>query len=810
MITFAWVIATVFVISVLAYNRAAKIIWTIAGTLFLVLLTHFSPLHFLTKCCLWLIFAAVAAFFNIPYLRQRFLTQPAFYFFKKVMPKMSSTEREAIEAGTVRWSGELFSGAPNFHHYLKKPSFTLSAEEQAFLDGPVEELCKQINEWDITHNRADMPPEMWSFIKEKGFFGMIIPKRYGGLEFSAAGHSAVIAKVATCSSSVASTIAVPNSLGPAELLLHYGTEEQCNYYLPKLAKGEEIPCFALTGPLAGSDAGSMPDYGIVCKGKFNGEEVIGIKLQFEKRYITLAPVATVIGLAFKLFDPDHLIGSKESLGITCALLPRELPGISIGRRHFPLNMVFQNGPIYGKDVFIPMSFIIGGQPMAGKGWRMLMECLSVGRGITLPSIAAGGAKLVVLLTGAYARIRKQFGLSIGQFEGVEEVLARMAGNAYFVDAMRQATVAAIDCGEKPAVLTAISKYHTTSRMRDITNDAMDIHGGKAICLGPKNYLGRTYQGLPVSITVEGANILTRSMIIFGQGAVRCHPYILKEILAAENSDTKQGMKEFDEAITSHIGFVVSNIFRSIILGLTHGIIVIAPGGKLRRYFQHLTRFSSAFALLVDVSMATFGGDLKRKEKISARLGDIVSLLYGASTVLKRFYEQGQPEEDLPLVMWIMQKNLFEIQETFKATLQNFPNRFLAITLRAIMFPLGSSCFKYPSDKLGKQVVKLFLHPSSTRERFAEGLYMGLDGCSPAGQIEQVFKMVVEAAPIERKIIQAKNEKRIEGATFEDRIISAVLNGIITPDEADIYRKVHAARLQIIAVDDFDSAELARH
>jgi acyl-CoA dehydrogenase len=808
-VTTLWIIAILAVIFTLTYNRAATLIWTLSGVVGLIVLSKLSHFHILSLAILWLIFLLPAVFFNIKYLRQQFISKPIFLFFKKVMPQMSQTEKEAIATGTVRWAGELFSGMPDWNGYLKKRGFVLSAEEKAFLEGPTEDLCKMLNDWEITHNYADMPPEVWQFIKDKGFFGMIIPKKFGGLEFSAAGHSAVIAKISTASSSVATTVAVPNSLGPGELLLHYGTEEQKNHYLPRLAKGEDIPCFALTGPEAGSDASAMPDIGIVCRGQFEGKEILGIKLNFDKRYITLAPVATVIGLAFKLFDPDHLIGKKESLGITCALLPRNLPGMSIGRRHFPLNMAFQNGPIHGKDVFIPLDFIIGGQTMAGKGWRMLVECLSVGRGITLPSISAGGAKLSTLLTGAYCRIRKQFGLSIGNFEGIEEVLARMAGNSYFIDAMRLATVAAIDCGEKPAILTAISKLHTTARMRIVNNDAMDIHGGKGICLGPKNYLGRGYQSLPVPITVEGANILTRSLIIFGQGAIRCHPYVLKEIEASNETDPKIALNLFDKAIVSHIGFVLSNFVRSFVLGVTHSFIVLVPGGKLRRSFQHLTRFSSALALISDISMALMGGDLKRKEKISARLGDILSLLYGGSAVLKKFYEQGQPEEDLPLAQWALDELLYEIQQSFDAVLNNFPNRWIAALLRLFIFPIGR-CFKYPSDRLGRQVVKLFLQPSGTRDRFAEGVYMGLEGPSPAGKVEQTFRMVVEAAPIERKIVQAKKDKRIEGLTFEDRMISAVLNSVLTQEEADKYRKVRAARMDIIAVDDFDPEELSKH
>lgn len=806
--TLLWLIAILGVIGVLAYQRASVPVWSIAGVVGLIILSRFSHFHWFWLGILWILFLVPAVVLNIASLRYKLVTQPLFAFYKKVMPKMSSTEREALESGTVRFAGELFSGAPDWAGFLKKRPFTLSDEEKAFLAGPTETLCKMLDDWDITHHRADIPPEIWQFIKDNGFFGMIIPKRYGGLEFSAAGHSAVIAKVASVSSSVASTIAVPNSLGPGELLMHYGTEEQRNYYLPRLAKGEEIPCFALTGPEAGSDAGAMPDYGVVCKGQFNGEEILGIKLNFNKRYITLAPVATVIGLAFKLYDPDRLLGGKTQLGITCALLPRHLPGISIGRRHFPVNMAFQNGPILGKDVFVPLDYIIGGQTMAGKGWRMLIECLSVGRGITLPSIAAGGSKMAVLTTTAYSRIRKQFGMPIGYFEGIEEVIARMAGKAYVIDAIRQVTVAAIDCGEKPAVLTAITKYHTTNRMREVTIDAMDVHGGKGICLGPKNYLGRGYQSIPVSITVEGANILTRSMMIFGQGVIRCHPYIFPEMEAANLEDKKAGFKLFDQAIIGHIGFALSNIVRSFVLGISHGWTALAPNSAGKRYFQQLTRFSSVLALLSDVSMAVFGGELKRKEKLSGRLGDILSLLYCGASVLKRFHEQGQQAEDVALMRWSCQEILYSIETSIDEILHNFPNKPLAYALRFLIFPLGRR-HKYPSDRLGKKVVKQLLQPSSARERFAEGIYLGTEGHCQTGVVEQVFKRVIETIPIENKIIQAKKDKLIEGITFDERMESAVRNGVLTTEEVQQYREVRAARMEVIAVDDFDSKDLAQ-
>ena len=534
-----------------------------------------------------------------------------------MLPQISATEQEAIDAGTVWWDGELFSGRPDWNKLLAFPKAELSREEQSFVDNEVEQLCAMIDDWDITHNRADLPSEVWQFIKDKGFFGMIIPKQYGGLEFSAQAHSAVVTKVASRSGTTAVTVMVPNSLGPAELLLHYGTTEQKDKYLHRLAKGLEVPCFALTGPFAGSDAGAIPDFGIVCYGSFNGQEkVLGLRLTWEKRYITLAPAATLLGLAFKLYDPEHLMGGEVSRGITLALIPTDTPGVKIGRRHFPLNSAFLNGPTQGNDVFIPMDCIIGGAPRIGQGWRMLMECLAAGRSISLPASSVGGMKLAARTSGAYARVRKQFKMPIGKFEGIEEPMARIGGHTYMVDAARRFTALAIDLNEKPSVVSAIIKYHATERGRIVVNDAMDLHGGKGICLGPDNYLGRFYQQMPIGITVEGANILTRTLMIFGQGAIRSHPYVLKEIAATKDTNEQRALLDFDAALFAHISFALSNTARSLVFGITGGNGMSVPGGReTSRYFQKLTRYAAAFALATDVSMAVLGGTLRRREKI---------------------------------------------------------------------------------------------------------------------------------------------------------------------------------------------------
>lgn len=810
MVTLAWVILFLLTVGTLAYTRASLRLWTVSIFVYLLLVSFLSGIDKVSLAIEWILFFAIAVPLNVLPLRRNRITKPLLKMFIQVMPSMSKTEKEALEAGTVGWDGELFSGMPNWKKFSAFLIPKLTNEEQEFLNGPVEELCRMINDWDITHNRADLPPDVWQFIKEKGFFGMIIPKKFGGKEFSAMMHSAVIMKLSGRSVSVATTVAVPNSLGPAELLLHYGTEEQKNYYLPRLAKGEEIPCFALTGPDAGSDASAMPDSGIVCRGIFNGKEIVGIRLNWDKRYITLAPVATVIGLAFKLYDPEHLIGEKDEYGATCALIPRNTPGVSVGRRHYPLNSAFLNGPTYGKDVFVPLDVIIGGPKMAGQGWHMLMECLSTGRAVSLPSTVTGGSKVGVFATGAYARIRRQFGVPIGRFEGIEEVLARMGGNLYIMDATRIMTVAAVDHGEKPSVLSGISKYHCTELARKVGNDAMDIHGGKGIQLGPRNYLGRGYQEIPIAITVEGANILTRSLIIFGQGAIRCHPYVYDEIKAAKDCDREQGLVNFDKALFGHIGFVISNKVRSFVLAITNGQFAKTPSDAagMKRYYQQITRFSAAFALVTDVAMLVLGGSLKRREKLSARLGDVLSMLYLTSAVLKRFEDQGRQKEDEPIVHWCCQHLLFTAQQQLDGFLKNFPNRLVAGLLRVVVFPIGKRIHE-PSDKLGRAIAALLINPTEARQRLAEGAYLTPDKENRVGRMNEVMKQAMEVEELQRNLQKARRDGVIEGITFPDRIESAVAAKLINAQQAQQLLAVHTAREEIYAVDDFTFEELAR-
>ncbi|MBI4205035.1 MAG: acyl-CoA dehydrogenase, partial [Betaproteobacteria bacterium] len=648
-----------------------------------------------------------------------------------------------------------------------------------------------------------LPPQVWKFIKDKGFLGMIIPKRYGGLGFSALAHSEVVMKLTTRSGTGAVSVMVPNSLGPAELLLHYGTPEQKNYYLPRLAKGLDIPCFALTGPEAGSDASSIPDAGVVCKGEFQGRnDVLGIRLSWEKRYITLGPIATLLGLAFKLYDPDHLLGDKEDIGITLALIPTSTPGVNIGRRHFPLNSAFFNGPNSGKDVFIPLDWVIGGETYVGQGWRMLMNCLAAGRSISLPANSVGIAKLAALTTGAYGRVRIQFRTPVGKFEGVEEALARIGGHTYMMDAARVMTAGAIDSGEKPAVISAIVKYHLTERGRMVINDAMDVHGGKAICMGPKNYLGRSYQQIPIAITVEGANILTRCMIIFGQGAIRGHPYVLREINATREAAPEKALREFDEAFFGHLGFIVSNAARALFLGLTAGRLVRAPGdAHTRRYYQQLTRWSAAFAFATDIAMLLLGGQLKRKEKLSARLGDILSQLYLCSATLKRYEDGGRQRAELPLLHWSIQDALYRIQAAFDGLIGNFPSHAARLLLRLTTFPLGQR-FSPPSDELGHQVAVLLLEPSAVRDRLTAGVFIPADPEEPVAQLEQALRAAIGVEAVYARIYAAVRQNRITGRTPDELAARAQEQGIITREELEALMRAKALRRAVIMVDDF--------
>jgi acyl-CoA dehydrogenase len=789
-----------------AYHRFSLVIFTAIAAVALVAVGMFGGHFIATVVC-----GAALAMFTLPLLltpfRQQFITKPLLGFYTKILPPLSPTEKVALEAGTVGFEGELFSGNPKWSVLLNQPKPVLTAEEQAFIDGPVEEVCKMCNDWETTHVRADLSPEIWEFLKQKKFFGMIIPKEFGGLGYSAYAHSRVIMKLASVSATLSSTVGVPNSLGPGELLVHYGTKEQKDYYLPRLADGREIPCFGLTGPTAGSDATSIPDYGIVCEGEWNGARVLGVKLNFEKRYITLAPVASIIGLAFRLYDPNGLLSDEKDRGITLALIPRNTAGMDIGRRHFPLNCVFQNGPIYGKDVFLPLSQLIGGEDYVGHGWRMLVECLSVGRAITLPSTSTGASKLGAVVTGAYARIRKQFGLSIGRFEGVEEALARIAGNAYACSALSQATAAAVDRGEKPAVPSAIAKYHCTEMARELARDTMDVNAGKGVILGPKNYLGRGWQAAPISITVEGANIMTRSLMIFGQGAIRCHPWVLKEMQAAQNPDESKRVPEFDKNLFGHIGFAISNAVRSWWYGLTAAKIGSAPGDAYtKRYYRKLNRYSANLALLADTSMLLLGGKLKFKEKLSGRLGDVLSHLYIASAMLKRYEDEGRPATEQALLAYAFHDSVFKIERALSGALRNFPIRPAAWLMWMLVFPWGRRA-QEPSDRLGRRAAALLMSPCDARDRLADGVFLTPCENNPAGRINESLAKVILAEPVERKFLKALKNSDIEALEFKDQLDEGVREGWITAEEKVQLEELRALTWDAISVDDFDPAEL---
>jgi acyl-CoA dehydrogenase len=754
----------------------------------------------------WVIFLAIALPLSITNIRRQFIVDPVFKVFKKITPSMSETEKTAIEAGTTWWEADLFCGNPNWDKMHQYPVPRLTAEEQAFLDGPVETVCAMLDDWQATHELTDLPEDVWQYLKDEKFFAMIIKKQYGGLEFSAFAQSCVLQKLTSKSALLSSIVGVPNSLGPGELLQHYGTEQQKDHYLPNLANGIEIPCFALTSPEAGSDASSIPDFGIVCKGEFNGEEVLGMRLTWDKRYITLAPVATVLGLAFKLRDPDGLLGDKKELGITCALIPTNTPGVKIGRRHFPLNVPFQNGPTQGEEVFVPIDYIIGGAKMAGQGWRMLVECLSVGRAITLPSNSAGGIKALAVASGAYSRIRRQFRLPIGKMEGIEEPLAKLGGYAYSSEAAVSMSTGAVDLGEKPSVISAILKYHLTEQMRDSTNYAMDIHGGKGICLGPNNYLGRGYQGAPIAITVEGANILTRNMIIYGQGAIRCHPFVLAELESCAIEDKDAALAQFDKSLMGHIGFTISNFVRTFWLSLTGARFTKTPfHDETAEFYRNASRFSASLALMSDICMSVFGGSLKRKERISARLGDLLSYLYLVSATLKRYNDEGRRKEDFPMVQWSCQDHLYLCQRALADLVNNMPSAPLRVLLKVVLFTWGRPIRK-PTDQLEQKVARLLQTPNATRDRLAQNLYMTNEPLNLMGRLEQTLLDILAVEPIFDKVCQAKGKKLPFMALDKVAIMGLELNAI-SEDEAEQLKHAEQGRLDVINVDDFDPADL---
>ncbi|WJF88912.1 acyl-CoA dehydrogenase [Paraburkholderia bonniea] len=762
-----------------------------------------------TGIVLALVLVLPALILSVRPWRRAWLARPAFQLLRRILPQMSPTERDAIEAGTVWWDAELFSGRPHWATLLAYGPARLSPEEQSFLDLECERLCELANDWDTTAIWQDLSPQTWQYLKEQGFLGMIIPREYGGKGFSAYAHSQVIMKLATRCSAAAVSVMVPNSLGPAELLMHYGTDAQKNHYLPRLARGDDLPCFALTSPYAGSDAAAIPDTGVVCQQIFEGRTTLGFRLNWDKRYITLGPIATVLGLAFRALDPEHLLGADDVPGITCALIPVSHPGVTTGRRHWPLNAVFQNGPTSGKDVFIPLDWVIGGRAQIGNGWRMLMECLAAGRAISLPSSNVGMAKLAVRSTGAYAAVRRQFRTAIGKFEGVQEALGRMGGHLYVMDAARRLAAQAVDLGEKPSVISAIVKYHITERARMVINDGMDVVAGKGICMGPSNFLARAYQQVPVAITVEGANILTRCLIIFGQGAIRCHPYVLKEMAATQDTDPKRALQAFDAAFFGHMSFVLANLVRSAGFALTGAVFAAWPRAAapaLRRYYRAATRLATLFALLADVSMFVLGADLKRRERISARLGDVLSQLYLISATLKRFEDEGRQAEDLPLVQWGVEDALQRAAEAIDGVLRNYPNRFIAACVRLLALPFGLP-HHAPADHLSAAIARLMQTPGSARERLVADSYAATAATDPLSHGERLFALSPQISAIEHKLREPIKRGLLESMpqslnTFSDWADTALGHGLIDAAERQVLEQYQHAAEQVVKVDDF--------
>jgi acyl-CoA dehydrogenase len=769
---------------------------------------------------LWL---AIAAILLIPNpLRVRWLSQPLLGLISGLLPRLSDTEAQALKSGTVGWDGELFSGHPDWNGLLAPTRVDLSEGETEFIDGPVETLCEMLDDWAITNEDYDLPESVWEFIRDQGFFGLVIPREYGGKGFSHTAHSEIVMKLSTRSVSAAVTVMVPNSLGPGELLVHYGTDEQKENYLPRLARGEVIPCFALTSPVAGSDAGAIPDKGIVCRGQWQGEEVLGLRVTWNKRYITLAPVATLIGLAIKVYDPDHLVGGDEVVGVTCVMVPRELEGVNAGARHLPMNTVFMNGPTWGDEVFIPMDQVIGGQQMLGKGWIMLLECLSIGRSISLPALATGAGKLASLTTGAYAYTREQFGRSVSQFEGVQEALEPVAGFTYQMNAARLFTAAMLDRGEHPSVPSALLKYRNTDLMRRVIDHAMDVVAGRGVITGPRNFLARAYQAVPIAITVEGANILTRSLMVFGQGAIRCHPFITEVIAAVENPKPEVALQQFDQTFYRLVANTVRNGLRAFALSWFGAFLERAPAaGSLENYYRQLGRFSAGFALLTDVTLLSVGGGLKARQRLSGRMTDCLVHLYYGSAVIRHWHDQGYPEEQRPLVDWCLGSSLYGAQEALRAAIDDFPVVGLRWPLRWLVFPPGNSRLRGPDDDLGRTVSASIVEDGPLRDQISAGCFTSDDPEDALGRVLNAYRLARRTEEIRGRVndaIRRRDEDQVDsvplllGHQRAELVDWAVSSGIVDESERGLLLEALTALYDVIRVDAFDPegiAELAQ-
>lgn len=781
-------------------------LWAWSGALALAALAwQSSSIHGHTGLfgfLLWMFVAAFAAL-AVPSIRRDFVSARILKFVKGTLPKVSDTEQQALDAGTVGFDAELFSGTPDWNKLRGIAPVVLTPEEQAFLDGPTEELCRLIDDWQIRHQQREIPDKVWDFVKARGFLGMLISKEHGGLGFSPQAQSLIIGKIASRSPDVATVVMVPNSLGPGELIEKYGTDQQKHYYLPRLAKGEEIPCFALTGPTSGSDAATMRDIGMVVRGT-DGKPAI--KLSWDKRYITLGPKATLLGLAFRLFDPDNILGRGENIGITLAMIPTWHPGVQIGRRHLPAGNAFPNGPNWGRDVIIPMDWVIGGEAMAGNGWRMLMECLAAGRAISLPSTATAGSKMMLRVSSAYARLRKQFGLPIARMEGVEEPLARQIETAYATEAARAVTAAMVSRGDRPSVISALMKYQTTERMRRAVNDAFDIHGGRAICDGPANYLQSAYQMVPIGITVEGANILTRTLITFAQGALRSHPYLYREIKAAQEPDRERALDAFDQVLGEHVSFSMANASGAFFHNLTGALFASAPEKSFdtANWYRQLARCSRSFAFVADLSVATLGGSLKTKQKITGRLADALAELYILACVLKRYEDDGRLSSDRVFVDLAAMNGLYRFQEALRGVVDNFPVPAARWAMRIVAFPLGNP-YRPAPDVLGHRAVKLVLNAPEVRDRLTRYIYVSKAVDDPTGLLEVALKKAAAAEEAEKKLDRAVREGKLQRYHGVDWIGEAIEKGIVTESEGQQLRELEALTARVIAVDHFDPA-----
>jgi len=773
--------------------------------------------HFWSLLAGVLLLAAALLLIFPSQLRRERLSRPLLGWVRNLLPHLSDTESQALKSGTVDWDGELFSGTPQWQKLLDYPHGKLTNEEQTFLDGPVHTLCGMIDDWKITHELFDLPPDVWDYMRNEGFFGLVIPKEFGGKGFSAVAHSEIVMRISTRGVSAAVTVMVPNSLGPGELLVHYGTDEQKAKYLPSLANGKIIPCFALTSPMAGSDAGAIPDKGIVCRGQWQGKEVLGLKVSWNKRYITLAPVATLIGLAIKVYDPDRLLGDNEDLGITCVLMPSDLPGVHSGARHLPMNTAFMNGPTWGNDVFIPMEQIIGGQPKLGQGWIMLLECLSIGRCISLPALATGAGKLSSLAVGSYARVREQFGRTISQFEGVQEALEPIAGYTYMMDAARMLTASMLDRGVRPSVPSAVLKSRNTELMRVVVNHAMDVVAGRGVITGPRNFIAQGYEALPIGITVEGANILTRSLMVFGQGAIRCHPFIVDEIEAAGMEDQNAAVAKFDGIFYRHIAHTLGNSVKAFVLALTRGLPAPVPKyAMLQPYYRQLARFSAAFAVLTDVTLLSIGGELKARQRLSGRMADCLTNLYYGSAVIKQWHEDGYPQELRPVVEWCLQNCLHDLDTQMRLVIANFPARALRWPLRWLIVPPGSGRLPKPDDKLGTHVAKMIVNNTAARDRITRGVYLSDSTTDPLGRVLNAYRLAEQTQDmrdrLHKEIRNAKPTDRhgielLMGHQWDEMADWAVNQKIIAASERPVLLEAFTALYDVIRVDAFDADAL---